>query len=232
MGCCGASANAKGAYKVTGANATENQGPSAASSTSANDDAGLSAGTRVQIEGLTGAVELNGKTAVVKSRDEATGRYVVELEGAGGQKSLKTANLRPISPTVVSASTKRPAQPEKAAADSANTKRPSQSEKAADATPAMQPAKKEKKDAKMKRASSADDGDFKIGDRVRVGGLNGAIDLNGKLAVVFGRDTPSGRYVVEFENGAGQKKLKADNLTAMGTATGPLAAKARMFAGI
>merc|ERR1712029_847087 len=70
------------------------------------------------------------------------------------------------------------------------------------------------------------------GDRVRVGGLNGAIELNGQVAVVFKEDKPSGRYLVEFENGAGQKMLKKDNLVPLGNSTGALAAKARMYAGV
>merc|ERR1712039_536630 len=71
-----------------------------------------------------------------------------------------------------------------------------------------------------------------VGDRVRVGGLNGAVELNGKCAVVFSYDKQSGRYLVEFENGAGQRKLKLENLTAMGTSNGALSAKARMLAGL
>jgi len=207
-----------------------------ATSTSSSGET-LSPGTRVRIEGLTGAVELNGKVAVVCSLTESTGRYVVEIENGGGQKSLKKDNLNMASaPTVVSASiTKKSGQPE--SDTSAQAQPPKRRNDPPSKTRQDTPAKKEVERQTSVKASTKSapsvapaNGELTLGDRVRVGGLNGAIELNGKLAVVFGVDKPTGRYILEFENGAGQKKLKGDNLTAMGTATGPLAAKARMFA--
>merc|ERR1712232_1414171 len=72
-------------------------------------------------------------------------------------------------------------------------------EKPSQQKPKPEPAREPKPDIKV--------GDFNIGDRVRIGGLNGAKDLNGQIGVIFGMDKESGRYIVEFENGAGQKKL-------------------------
>mmetsp|Transcript_43645 Transcript_43645/g.120798 ORF Transcript_43645/g.120798 Transcript_43645/m.120798 type:complete len:431 (+) Transcript_43645:61-1353(+) len=54
---------------------------------------GFAAGSRVTIAGLRGAPELNGRTARVCRFDPTTGRYVVELDGAGGQKSIRMDNL-------------------------------------------------------------------------------------------------------------------------------------------
>jgi len=56
-------------------------------------DAALTVGMYVLIGGLIGAVELNGREAVVTGRNAYTGRLIVELEGGGGQKSLKQENL-------------------------------------------------------------------------------------------------------------------------------------------
>mmetsp|Transcript_44659 Transcript_44659/g.100074 ORF Transcript_44659/g.100074 Transcript_44659/m.100074 type:complete len:418 (+) Transcript_44659:60-1313(+) len=50
-------------------------------------------GVRVRIQGLRGAPELNGLEATVLRFDEASGRYVVDVAGGKGQKSLKDANL-------------------------------------------------------------------------------------------------------------------------------------------
>eukprot|EP00931_Biecheleriopsis_adriatica_P106010 TRINITY_DN80527_c0_g1_i1.p1 TRINITY_DN80527_c0_g1~~TRINITY_DN80527_c0_g1_i1.p1 ORF type:complete len:229 (-),score=61.19 TRINITY_DN80527_c0_g1_i1:56-742(-) len=158
-------------------------------------------GSWVLIGGLTGAKELNGQTGKILRLDDASGRYVVELSD-GSSKSLKPDNL-----TV--------------------TERRSSSSAAASSPPRAKKGSKEQASSASPPCGS--DG-FKVGDRVRVGGLNGAIELNGQLAVVFSYDASVGRYLVEFENGAGQKKLQAKNLTGIGVATGPLAAKARMFA--
>mmetsp|Transcript_108347 Transcript_108347/g.170894 ORF Transcript_108347/g.170894 Transcript_108347/m.170894 type:complete len:226 (+) Transcript_108347:94-771(+) len=218
---CGASAK-KAVYSAQNGEEQTKQtsdGGKAASSNSRPSGAGevLSPGTRVRIEGLTGAVELNGKVAVVCNLNESTGRYVVEIQDGGGQKSLKKENLIvQNAPTVVSTSGKKSGVQNTPTVVSTSAKKSG--------------SKKTETSAASGHSASGNSGDFTLGDRVRVGGLNGAIDLNGKLAVVFGVDKPTGRYIVEFENGAGQRKLKADNLTAMGTATGPLAAKARLFA--
>eukprot|EP00930_Biecheleria_cincta_P089483 TRINITY_DN78800_c0_g1_i1.p1 TRINITY_DN78800_c0_g1~~TRINITY_DN78800_c0_g1_i1.p1 ORF type:complete len:242 (+),score=51.82 TRINITY_DN78800_c0_g1_i1:122-847(+) len=178
---------------------------SAASKGGGGEEAPLAAGQRVQINGIKSAVELNGQYATVLKFDAGAGRYVVELEGDGGQKSLKRQNL-----TAVAGG----------GSSSSHEKVPSKARvkpKAAASPPAG--------DEADFRA-----GEFTVGDRVRVGGLNGAIELNGQLAVVFAYDKAANRYLVEFENGQGQRKLQAKNLTAMGVATGALAAKARMFA--
>jgi len=49
-------------------------------------------GSRVRLQGLS-TVELNGRTAKVLQFVESTGRYVVELDGGGGQKSLRGESL-------------------------------------------------------------------------------------------------------------------------------------------
>eukprot|EP00929_Paragymnodinium_shiwhaense_P019968 TRINITY_DN13447_c0_g1_i1.p1 TRINITY_DN13447_c0_g1~~TRINITY_DN13447_c0_g1_i1.p1 ORF type:complete len:235 (-),score=33.40 TRINITY_DN13447_c0_g1_i1:455-1159(-) len=162
----------------------------------------------VEIHGLTGAPEHNGKLGRILRLDEASGRYVVELECDGTQKSFKPANLK--------------------AAEGAPKAKAKSSEK-------VEAARKdrEKEKAAMKKENATEPpkaGDFTVGERVRVGGLNGNVELNGQLAVVFGMDKASGRYIVEFENGQGQKRLHGKNLTPQGIATGALAAKARMFA--
>mmetsp|Transcript_46221 Transcript_46221/g.122519 ORF Transcript_46221/g.122519 Transcript_46221/m.122519 type:complete len:474 (-) Transcript_46221:8-1429(-) len=50
-------------------------------------------GARVRIHGIQKLPELNGRTAKVLRFDEQSGRHVVELEGGGGQKSLREENL-------------------------------------------------------------------------------------------------------------------------------------------
>jgi len=181
-----------------------------------------SVGSTVKIGGLKGAVELNGKTGVVCGFNEDSGRCIVELHGGDGQKSLRVENLAVLEickewPSGSSRQNKYVDLP-KIASEKPQEKPPQQRQKS-------EPSREPKPD-------SIKVGDFNIGDRVRIGGLNGAKDLNGQLGVIFGMDKESGRYIVEFENGAGQKKLRRDNLTAMGTATGAIAAKARMFAGL
>lgn len=82
-----------------------------------------------------------------------------------------------------------------------------------------------------KPQTSSEEG-FDIGARVLIGGLNGAKELNGKVAVVFGYDYSADRYIVELENGAAgvQKKIRACNLVSKGNSTGAVAARARMAA--
>lgn len=63
-----------------------------------------------------------------------------------------------------------------------------------------------------------------------IGGLDKAVELNGKVAVVFGFDQSAGRYIVELENGGGQKRVRIENLTSKGSAVGVLAARARAAA--
>lgn len=182
----------------------------------------LAIGQRVQIQGLTGAVELNGKTGKIISLDESSGRYVVEVEPTGEQKKLKAANL--VAHLDIGG-------------DSKDGLGPWQKERQKEwpGSPKVQAARAEREKEKETRASLPPKeppkaGDFTVGDRVRVGGLNGALDLNGQIAVVFGLDKATGRYLVEFENGQGQKRLQGKNLSGMGNATGAMAAKARMFA--
>lgn len=55
-------------------------------------------GVRVLLHGLQGAADLNNKTGVIRRFDDTAGRYVVELDGGAGQKSLKAENLRPCVP--------------------------------------------------------------------------------------------------------------------------------------
>lgn len=175
-------------------------------------------GMRVRIDGLTGAVELNGKEGTISGFTESTGRYVVEVDGGVGQKSLKEANL--------TAAATRAAAPTRAASQASNKEPESRTPEKKQAAAASKPPEKKQTQPVEEKTS------LEIGDRVRVGGLNGAIELNGQCAVVFGHDQATGRYIVEFENGQGVRKMKSDNLTPMGTATGALAAKARMMAGI
>eukprot|EP00928_Gymnodinium_smaydae_P056622 TRINITY_DN39987_c0_g1_i1.p1 TRINITY_DN39987_c0_g1~~TRINITY_DN39987_c0_g1_i1.p1 ORF type:complete len:242 (-),score=35.99 TRINITY_DN39987_c0_g1_i1:386-1084(-) len=160
-------------------------------------------GQAVRVEGLNSAKELNGQTARIVNKDEASGRYIVEFRDASSKK-LKAENLIAIP---ASSSCSSPAPGVK-----------------------LPPVSPSPKPAERRRSSIPKDAKFDVGDRVRVGGLNGALELNGQLAVVFGYDKATCRYIVEFENGAGQKKLKENNLTGQGVATGALAAKARMFA--
>jgi len=82
-----------------------------------------------------------------------------------------------------------------------------------------------------KPQASSNEG-FEIGARVLIGGLNGAIELNGQVAVVFGYDASAGRYIVELENGCPgvQKRVRAENLVSKGNSTGAVAARARMAA--
>lgn len=56
------------------------------------------------------------------------------------------------------------------------------------------------------------------GARVKLQGLQGAAELNGRIGIILRFDTPAGRYVVEVDGGAGQKSLKGDNLVLQGTA--------------
>merc|ERR1711957_267210 len=53
----------------------------------------LTAGVFVQIHGLQGAKELNGRSGRLQMLDVASGRWQVEVEGAG-LKRLKPENLR------------------------------------------------------------------------------------------------------------------------------------------
>jgi len=50
------------------------------------------AGTRVKVSGLTGAAHLNGKEGNIVRKDEASGRYTVDIDGEG-EKNLKPENL-------------------------------------------------------------------------------------------------------------------------------------------
>lgn len=154
------------------------------------------AGTRVRISGLSGAAHLNDKEGNIVSKDAATGRYTVDIDGEG-EKNLKADNLTKAS----------------------QVKKPEVSK-----------PKKEEDVPSNLPAELQEDG-FKIGYQVRVGGLNGAKELNGQVAVIFGYDKDAGRYVLEFET-SGQKKIKKDNMVPLNVCTGALSAKARMMNGI
>jgi len=202
---------------------------SAAKTSGADMESTLPIGMQVRIEGLKGAAHLNGQLAVVCEINESAGRYIVELESSGEKKALKLQNLVAIGKA-----------PSRAASASFKFNHAGQWQKSVelpkitrDSAPGRHPrgeSSSRKEPSPPMPEPDLRAGAFTVGDRVRVGGLNGAIDLNGQLAVVFGLDKTSGRYLVEFENGAGQKKLRLENLTPMGVATGPIAAKARMFA--
>lgn len=66
-------------------------------------------GTKVTISGLRGAPELNGRTATVLRYDRPAGRYVVDIDWDGGQKSLKADNLTAVATPPPQASPSRPA---------------------------------------------------------------------------------------------------------------------------
>lgn len=187
---------------------------------SASDmESSLPIGTRVRVEGLTGAAHLNGQFGVVCGTNPDSGRYIVNLEGTDEKKSLKLQNLIAVggAPKAKKKSVELPKINEsKSSSTAPQRKAEGAGRSSSSSAPPPEP------DLKA--------GAFTVGDRVRAGGLNGAKELNGQLGVVFGLDKASGRYLVEFENGAGQKHLRLENLTAMGVATGHLAAKARMFA--
>jgi hypothetical protein len=189
--------------------------PSYGDGSGQRDTAVLPVGKRVKIDGLKGAKDLNGKTGVICGIGTTAGRYTVEVDGGGGQKSLKLQNLSIVD-----------GPPEDGTSRTASKSKSTE-------LPKISPdreRRRAKTEAEVESLSRV--GRFHIGDRVRCGGLNGAKELNGQLAVVFGLDMESGRYVAEFENGAGQRKLRDENLKAEGCATGPIAAKARMMAGL
>lgn len=64
-----------------------------ASSTRPQQDDELPAGSRVRLNGLQAAPELNGRLATVVRFDNAAGRYTVDLDAPGGQKALRRENL-------------------------------------------------------------------------------------------------------------------------------------------
>mmetsp|Transcript_18789 Transcript_18789/g.47112 ORF Transcript_18789/g.47112 Transcript_18789/m.47112 type:complete len:204 (+) Transcript_18789:45-656(+) len=69
--------------------------------------------------------------------------------------------------------------------------------------------------------------DLEPGTRVVISGLQNARELNGRSAIVFSFEHSRGRYIVELEDGGGQKGVRPQNLTSKGEATGAVAAKAR-----
>jgi len=214
-------------------------------------------GTRVQINGLTGAVELNGKEGTVVGHDEASGRITVHVEGGkdmeSGERKLKPTNLTKVVKGGVffPAGTRVRVSGLSGAAHlndkEGNIKGKDEAtgrytvdidgegeknlkpENLTKASAVVKPKKAEETPSDTP-AELREEG-FKIGFQVRVGGLNGAKELNGQVGVIFGYDKEAGRYVLEFESG-GQKKIKKDNLTPMHVCTGALSAKARMMNGI
>mmetsp|Transcript_123527 Transcript_123527/g.231066 ORF Transcript_123527/g.231066 Transcript_123527/m.231066 type:complete len:347 (-) Transcript_123527:80-1120(-) len=78
-----------GASTSAGASASSAGGSSSSSGSAAR----LVPGARVTLQGLQGAASLNGRMATVMRFDSAAGRYVVDLYGGGGQKSLRAENL-------------------------------------------------------------------------------------------------------------------------------------------
>lgn len=217
---------------------------------------GFSIGTRVRVDGLTGAVELNGKEGqVVSEFDEASGRMTVHIEGGPGEKKLKPANLTKIvkggvffpAGTRVNISgltgaahlndkqgnivRKDPTSGRYTVDVDGEGEKNLKAENLTKASAGVAKAKKEDDLPADTPAELKEEG-FKIGYQVRVGGLNGAKELNGQTAVIFGYDKEAGRYVLEFDGGGGQKKIKKDNMVPMNVSSGALSAKARMMNGI
>jgi len=217
-------------------------------------------GTRVKISGLTGAVELNGKEATVVGKDENTGRITVDIDGGSGQKNLKADNLSKLAsqakqtPAGFFAAGTRVVISGLKGAPELNGKegnvvskdassgrytvnvddvgdknlKPENLSKVAKVTA---PAAEKKPSFAPGAPKELQEEGFQVGDQVRVGGLNGAKDLNGKVGVIFGFDKNAGRYVLEFE-GDGQKKINKTNMVPMHVSSGFLSAKARMMNGI
>lgn len=214
--------------------------------------AGFSVGTRVQISGLTGAPELNGKEGFVAGEDAETGRITVELVEGGGHKNLKPQNLsKVVKGGVFFPAGTRVTISGLAGAAHLNFKEGNilgkdeatgrytvliddegeKNLKPENLSKASSGVKAEKKKEVFSKdvAPELQEEGFNIGQHVRVGGLNGAKDLNGKVGVIFGYDQEAQRYVLEFE-ASGQKKIKKDNMAPMNVSSGPLSAKARMMA--
>lgn len=214
-------------------------------------------GTRVQLNGLSKA-ELNGKEGTVVGEDKETGRITVHVEGGkdmeSGEKSLKPTNLTKIvkggvffpAGTRVRVSGLTGAahlngKEGNVAGKDAGTGRYTVDIDGEGEPKNLKPENLTKVSAVIKPketenvpsglpAELQEDG-FKIGFQVRVGGLNGAKELNGKVGVIFGYDKDAERYVLEFDAGS-QKKIKKENLVPLNVCTGALSAKARMMNGI
>ena len=58
----------------------------------------LAVGAMVVVHSLTGATEINELQGVVRSFDEAAGRYVVTVEPPHGDKRIRPENVRPLQP--------------------------------------------------------------------------------------------------------------------------------------
>jgi hypothetical protein len=213
---------------------------------------GLSNGTRVQISGLQGAAELNGKEGtVVSEQDPESGRVTIAIDGVG-EKKLKPQNLSKIVKGGVffPAGTRVKVSGLTGAAH-LNDKEGNIIRKD-DATGRYTvdidgEGEKNLKPENLSKASSVktskpdnmpsnlppellEEG-FQIAQHVRVGGLNGAKELNGQIGVIFGYDKETQRYILEFE-ASGQKKIKKENMVPMNVCSGFLSAKARMMNGI
>eukprot|EP00933_Yihiella_yeosuensis_P038326 TRINITY_DN3226_c1_g1_i1.p1 TRINITY_DN3226_c1_g1~~TRINITY_DN3226_c1_g1_i1.p1 ORF type:complete len:434 (-),score=92.32 TRINITY_DN3226_c1_g1_i1:336-1637(-) len=61
---------------------------------------------------------------------------------------------------------------------------------------------------------------FSNGARVRIQGLQSAPGMNGKTATVLRYDDAAGRYVIEIDEGLGQKSLRPDNLVEVARPSG------------
>lgn len=215
---------------------------------------GFSVGTKVQISGLTGAPELNGKFGFVNGEDLETGRVTVDVDGGVGEKKLKPQNLTkivkggaffPVGARVTinglsGAAHLNGKEGNVLGKDEASGRytveidgegeknlKPENLTKASAGVRA--PAKKE--EVRKDLPSELQEDGFRIAQHVRVGGLNGAKELNGKVGVIFGFDKEAQRYILEFE-ASGQKKIKKDNCVPINVSSGPLSAKARMLNGM
>lgn len=57
------------------------------------EEQGLTVGARVTLQNLQATPELNGRSARILRFDESSGRFIVELDNGGGQKSLRPESL-------------------------------------------------------------------------------------------------------------------------------------------
>jgi len=204
----------------------------------------LAVGDRVVIGGLNGAVELNGKVAVVFGIDSEAGRYIVELENGGLQKKVRRENLTPTgTATGVLAARARAAAAAKAfaassgaaAAAAANFAASSGSSTAFTGEAAQTPVRTRATGTSASsgtppRVPERSSGQFPQGTRVFIGGLSQAPELNGKPAIVRGFDDSTGRYIVELQDGGMKKSLKPSNLSKFSEAS--MAARDRKFSAL
>jgi hypothetical protein len=211
---------------------------------------GFTNATRVQISGLKGAPELNGKEGTVAGDHDGSGRITVNVDGSLGQKNLNPQNLSkvvkggvffPVGTRVKISGLKGAAhlndkegnilgKDEATGRYFVNVHGEGQKNlQGVNLSKASSGVKAAPKAAPNKDlAPELREAGWGIGFHVRVGGLNGAKELNGKVGVIFGYDKEVQRYVLEFE-GLGQRKIKKENMVPMNVSSGFLSSKARMM---